>query len=181
MKLFYLIGVPGTGKSTIMKELMSRYEGWQQERVTDLLDTHISDNVRVLGKYEEGETFSGTDRLSMAVAPKAIDWVKTKPNEIIFGEGDRLNSKTFFEACGDDLVIIHLTVSDEERNRRYKERNSSQSEKFIQTTRTKCANVIEAFGDRQTLFGTEKGCVYEFTHETPEDTVYIVDEILKMV
>jgi len=199
MKLVYIIGIPGTGKSTLMKALMKRIgKNWSQERVTDLLDTHvhckyedeedgdaaivhhIRGTYRVLGKYEEGETFSGTDRLSMAVAPKAIEWVKTKPNEVIFGEGDRLNSKTFFEAVGEDLTIIHLKVSDSTREKRYEERGSNQSDKFIQTTKTKCQNVLEAFGDRSTLFGEEKGCVVEFPHETPEDTDKIVRFLLSI-
>jgi shikimate kinase len=173
MKLIYLIGLPGCGKSTVMKEFMSQYDNWKSERVIDLLDTHVSGNIRVLGKYEEGETFSGTDRLSMAVSPKAIEWVSTKPNEVIFGEGDRLNNKGFFNAC-DDLTILHLTVSDEERQRRYEERGSNQPEKFIQTVRTKVSNIVEEFGDKQTLFGLEEGCVVEMRHESPEDTKKIV-------
>ena len=182
MKLFYLIGLPGSGKSTVMKELMSRFDcEWEQERPIDLLDSHVCGPVRVLGKYEEGETFSGTDRLSMAVSPKAVEWIKTKPEEVIIGEGDRLNNKAFFEAAGDDLTIIHLTVSDEERERRYKERGSDQSEKFIQTVRTKCSNILEAFGDRSTLFGEEKGCVVEFKHENSEDTNKIVEYILSHI
>lgn len=192
MKLVYLIGVPGTGKSTIMKEFMKRvYDGeWKTERPVDLLDTHVGSymqpngeplNCRVLGKYEEGEVFSGTDRLSMAVAPKAVEFAQSNPPELVVGEGDRLNNAAFFEAAGDGLTIIHLTVSDEERERRYKERGSEQSEKFIQTTRTKCANIIEKFGDQQTLFGEEKGCVVEFVHETPEDTTKVVDYIFSLL
>lgn len=178
MKVIYLIGVPGTGKSTVMKEYMKLHGHWETDRPIDLLDTHVSGWRRVLGKYEEGETFSGTDRLSMAVAPKAIEWIKTKPDEVIVGEGDRLNNAGFFEACGDDITIIHLTVSDAERERRYKERGSDQSEKFIQTTRTKCENIIKQFGDQQTLFGEEKGCVVEMPHETPDDTTRIVQFML---
>jgi len=162
-----------------MKEFMKTQCGeWKQDRPIDLLDTHVNGNVRILGKYEEGETFSGTDRLSMAVAPKAIEWISTQPDELIVGEGDRLNNAGFFEACGDNLTIIHLTVSDAERERRYKERGSDQSEKFIQTCRTKCANILERFGDQQTLFGEEKGCVIEMRHETPSDTQEIVNFIL---
>jgi gluconate kinase len=177
MKLIYLIGMPGTGKSTVMKEFMSRHDGWERERATELLDTHVSGNIRVLGKYEEGETFSGTDRLSMAVAPKAIEWISTNPDEIIIGEGDRLNNKAFIEQAqkGGDVHIIYLTVSDEERNRRYKLRGSEQSDKFIQTVKTKCKNIVEHFGDKNTLFGFEEGCVTEVKHETPEDTKRIVD------
>jgi len=182
MKLIYIMGIPGTGKSTIMKQFMEEFSpNWKQERVTDLLDTHVSGNVRVLGKYVPEKTFSGTDLLSMAVAPKAVEWISTKPDEVIFGEGDRLNNAGFFTAAGDDLTIIHLTVSDAERERRYKQRGSEQSEKFIQTTRTKCTNILEKFGDQHTLFGTEKGCVVQFPHETPDDTRIVVDYMLGCV
>lgn len=189
MKVYYLIGLPGCGKTTVMKQLMTAVdlidgcdsEPWKQERVTDLLDTHVYNGFlkwRVLGKYEEGEVFSGTDRLSMAVAPKAIEWIETKPDEIIVGEGDRLNNAGFFEACGDDLTIVHLTVSKEERERRYKERGSNQSEKFIQTVSTKCKNIVERFGDQQTIFGVEEGRVVEMAHESPSDTQKVVDFLL---
>lgn len=192
MKLVYVIGMPGTGKSTLMKAFMNRVieridaigqpvdPNWKMDRPIDLLDTHVCGNIRVLGKYEEGQTFSGTDRLSMAVAPKAIEWIKTKPDEFIVGEGDRLNSKTFFEAVGKDLTIIHLTTSDNTRETRYKDRGSEQSDKFIQTTRTKCKNVVDAFGDRQTLFGEEKGCVVEFSHENQADTEHIVNYMISL-
>jgi len=180
MKLIYLIGVPGTGKSTIMKEFMSRFDGWKTDRPIDLLDTHVSGNVRVLGKYEEGETFSGTDRLSMAVAPKAIEYFTSNPEEVIIGEGDRLNNKGVFESV-EDKVIIHLTVSDKERQRRYDERGSEQSDKFIQTVATKCKNIVEAFGDQQTLFGEEEGCIVEFKHETPEDTQKVVEYMMSCI
>lgn len=180
-KLIYLIGLPGTGKSTIMKQFMENRD-WKQERVIDLLDTHISGRVRVLGKYEEGETFSGTDRLSMAVAPKAVEWMNTAPNEVIVGEGDRLNNKAFFEAAKSvgDLTIIHLTVSDDERQRRYDERGSDQSDKFISTVRTKVKNIVEEFGDKTTLFGVEQGDVLTMPHETPEDTKEIVSYMQKL-
>lgn len=176
MKLVYLIGMPGTGKTTVMREFMSHYGPWKHSRPVDLLDTmvDVNSNLRVLGKYEDGETFAGTDRLSMAVAPKAIEFIASKPDEFIVGEGDRLNNRAFFESAGDDLHIIHLTTSKEERERRYNERGSNQSESFIKTAATKCENIVNQFGDRQTLFGEEKGCIDTFVHETPEDTTEVV-------
>ena len=88
MKVIYIIGLPGTGKTTLMKRFMEQYE-WTPNRPIDLLDSHVSGNIRVLGKYEEGETYAGTDRLSMAVSPKAIEYIQTRPDEVIIGEGDR--------------------------------------------------------------------------------------------
>lgn len=174
MKVIYIIGLPGTGKTTLMKRFMEQYD-WTPHRPIDLLDSHISGNIRVLGKYEEGETFSGTDRLSMAVSPKAVEFIQSKPDEVIIGEGDRLNNKAFLSACGEDLTIIHLEVDDETRERRYKERGSNQSEKFIQTVRTKVSNIIGAFGPKITLFGEEEGCVHSFKHETAEDTEKVLE------
>ena len=183
MKLIYLIGMPGTGKSTVMKKLLTSIGGWSRDKPIDLLDTHVSGNLRVLGKYEESEVFSGTDRLSMAVAPKAIEWLSTNPDETIIGEGDRLNNKAFFEKAKElgELHIIHLTVSDDERERRYKERGSEQSDKFIQTVSTKCKNIAEHFGDQQTLFGFEEGNVVTITHETKDDTDKVVKYILDLI
>ena len=181
-KLIYIIGLPGTGKSTIMKEFMASRD-WSAERVTDLLDTHVSGNVRVLGKYSDEETFSGTDRLSMAVAPKATEWMNTAPDEVIIGEGDRLNNKAFFEAAKSvgELHIIHIASSDDERERRYDLRGSNQSDKFISTVRTKVSNIAEHFGDKTTLFGTEEGNVTEFIHEVPQHTTEIVEHIESLI
>ena len=183
MKMVYMIGMPGTGKSTIMKEFMRQFQEltlstgsqWERERPADLLDTHKMGDVRVLGIYEDGEVFCGTDKLSMAVPPHAVEWAKSNPNETVFGEGDRLTNRKFFEAWGDNLTIIELTTSPEERCRRYKQRGSNQSDKFIQTVATKCKNIVDEFGDQTTVFGEEPGCVKTLVHETPDDTKRIVE------
>jgi hypothetical protein len=178
MKIYYMIGMPGTGKTTLMNAIRTNIsKSWEKERVVDLLDTERSGNIRILGKYDGEGVYAGTDRLSMAVAPKAIEWIKTKPDEIIIGEGDRLNSREFFRTCGDDLTIIHLTVSDKTREKRYKERGSNQSDKFIQTTKTKCKNVVDEFGPKMTLFGEELGIIKTFNHETEEDTNTVLEWI----
>ena len=37
----------------------------------------LKNNIYILGKYEEGEVFAGTDRMSMAVQPEAIKFLAT--------------------------------------------------------------------------------------------------------
>lgn len=186
MKVIYVIGLPGSGKTTVMRQFMDRFGNeWKEERPIDLLDTMVHEEsdftVRVLGKYHEEEVFAGTDRLSMAVAPKATEWIATNPNEVIVGEGDRLTNKGFFNACKDNLVIIHTVVSDDERERRYRVRGSNQPESFIKTCKTKCKNIIDQFGDHETLFGLEEGCVEEYQNDTFEDTTKIVDRMMEIV
>lgn len=182
MRVIYLIGLPGSGKTHVVREFMKRYSMWVEDTPIKLMDSHYTNRIRVLGKYDDAETFAGTDRLSMAVNPQAIEWVELCPPELIIGEGDRLNNKAFFKACqkerAEDLTILHLTVSDEERERRYKERGSNQSDKFIQTVRTKVKNIVEEFGPKSTLFGEEAGFVKEMRHETPEDTIEIVKYLM---
>lgn len=180
-KLIAIIGIPGTGKSTVMREWMSKRD-WKTDRPVDLVDSHVSDKVRVIGKYEKGETFSGTDRLSMAVQPKFLEFLRQSRDEVVLFEGDRLTStKVFKEAQmqGWEVQILHLYVSTDERKRRYEERGSNQDEKFIQGRVTKVNNVVEQFGPVP-LFG-EEGCVVSFQHEDQFDTARLVDLIEDIV
>jgi len=170
-----IIGVPGTGKSTLMKKFMEGKE-WTPHTPVKLVQGYTSGNMMLLGKYEEGEVFCGTDRLSMAVQPAVIEYLEGTPAPIVIFEGDRLNSVSFFEACkkaGHEVRIIILNVSDEIREQRYKDRGSDQSEKFIKGRFTKVKNVSNMFGPNL----MDDGDVSEFKHEVHEDTELVVDYI----
>ena len=80
-KLIGIIGMPGTGKTTLMRRFMENYE-WTQDTPLKLLDTYISGNMRLFGKYAEGDTFAGTDKLSMAVMPVAIEYLQGDPSPV---------------------------------------------------------------------------------------------------
>ena len=169
-KLIAMIGVPGSGKSTVMKEFMYEWE-WSKDRYK-LLDYHRSGDVFVLGKYEEGEVFCGTDRLAMNVMPDAIEFLEETKEGVVVFEGDRLSSSKYFKEAqriGWELSIYHIIASESERERRYKERGSDQSAKFIESRVTKVDNIVEEFGDNQTLFGEEKGCVIPMFNNNEPD------------
>jgi len=93
-KLIGIVGMPGTGKTTLMREWMSKRE-WTPDTPIQLLDSYHSDDIRLFGKYELGETFAGTDKLSMAVMPVAIEYMKNPTHEVNIFEGDRLTSVNF--------------------------------------------------------------------------------------
>jgi hypothetical protein len=105
-------------------------------------------DLYILGKYDDGETFAGTDRLSMAVQPVAQEFVRETTSNILF-EGDRIFNQSFLEfAMGlpnTDLQVIYLKVPDAMLKERYAERGSDQSETFLKGRATKYSNILSNF------------------------------------
>jgi dephospho-CoA kinase len=145
MKVFAIGGEPGSGKSTLMKEIIKHYNVEPKYDAFKLVPYLQKDNIYILGKYEEGEVFSGTDRMSMAVQPEAIKFLESLPsNSVVLYEGDRLFTASFLEHCLEkyDLQIIYLSTTKEVRTERYKERGSNQNETWLQGRETKIANIM---------------------------------------
>ena len=134
MKVIAIGGEPGAGKSTLMKRVIEHYKVEPRYDAYKLVPYLQKDNVHILGKYEEGEVFSGTDRMSMAVQPEAIKFLTTLPeNAVVLYEGDRLFTASFLEHCVDkyNTYIIYLKTDRHVRNERYKERGSNQDETWL--------------------------------------------------
>src|SRR5689334_14444069 len=93
-------GMPASGKTTLFRAFM---EGGFWVQVKQKLVVYSEDALRrtvVLGDYSDG-TFGGTDKLSMAVQPQAVellrDWASDPLREgysVLF-EGDRLFNASF--------------------------------------------------------------------------------------
>ena len=180
--LIPIIGMPGSGKSTIMKNWMDRWD-WTYHR-DGLVDHYVSGDLIVLGRYDEGEVFSGTDRLAMNVMPEAIEFLQKQEDKIVIFEGDRLSSSKFFRAAldsGYDLKILNITVLDNIREKRYQERGSDQSKQFIESRRTKVKNLLDEFGPQMTLFGEELGYVTTLANNFPEDAEEISGHIASII
>lgn len=179
-KLLAIIGAPGTGKTTLVREWM-KLRKWSTDKPIDLLDTHLSGDIRLLGKYQNDDVFGGTDKLSMAVQPKAVEYLND-PSRVTVFEGDRLTSIKFFEAAknkGFDIKIIQLTVPNEIREERYKERGSDQNETWLNGRLTKVKNVSNAFSGNP-LFD-EPSLVEVCEHITPDHTINIVEKMENFV
>ena len=109
MRLVGVIGEPATGKTALMRAILERlgddYEGF---KFGLLRGRKYVGELYVLGIYRAGELFAGTDRLSMAVQPFAIKFLKVIPaTATVVFEGDRLTREGFLMAVPyDDLTQI---------------------------------------------------------------------------
>jgi len=148
-KLIAVGGSPGTGKTTLFRKFMEDYN-WVTVEPKKMLPALYCEelDLYVLGKYEDGETFAGTDRLSMAVQPVATEFVKETKSNILF-EGDRIFNQSFLEMCMElpntDLQVVFLKVPKPLLEQRYKDRGSEQSETFLKGRETKYSNLLSNF------------------------------------
>lgn len=98
MRVIAIGGYPGVGKSTLVRKLISKLEEPAPNKMftMDFLG-FLQSSLVIMGSYEEGELFPGTDRFSMAVQPNWEKFLMSQKDShyTILFEGDRLfNGKT---------------------------------------------------------------------------------------
>jgi broad-specificity NMP kinase len=148
-KIVAVGGQPGTGKTTLFRKYMND-KTWKNVEPAKLVSAMYNEelDLYILGKYQEGETFAGTDRLSMAVQPSLQEWLKTHTSNILF-EGDRVFNQSFLEYCMElpntELVVTYLKAPKQLLEQRYKDRGSDQSEQFLRGRETKYSNILSNF------------------------------------
>ena len=174
MKVIAIGGEPGSGKSTLMKKIIEKYE-WNKvyDKVKLVPYLQYGSNY-ILGKYDEGETFSGTDRMSMAVQPEAIKFLESlDKNSVVLFEGDRLFTASFLEDCLSkyDLEMIYLQTESEIRKERYKLRGSNQNETWLRGRESKLSNILS---NMVLMFN-----VTTFSNNSFEEQEKIVEHIAK--
>ena len=176
MKVIAIGGEPGAGKTTLMKKLIATLGVEPKYDAFKLVPYLQKDNVYVLGKYEEGETFAGTDRMSMAVQPEAIKFLATLPEDsVVLYEGDRLFTSSFLEDCLGkyDLDIVYLSTTKNIRSKRYEERGSNQNETWLAGRESKVANILSSL----VLMWN----ITRFENNNEDNQRVVFDEILRKV
>jgi broad-specificity NMP kinase len=148
-KIIAVGGVPGTGKTTLFRKYMEDKNWIETAPAKLVVASYNSDrDLYVLGKYDEGETFAGTDRLSMAVQPPLQEWIASHNCNILF-EGDRVFNQSFLEFCmglpNTELQVVYLKAPQAMLEQRYKDRGSDQSEQFLRGRETKYSNILSNF------------------------------------
>lgn len=173
MKIIAIGGEPGAGKSTLMKKIIEKYNWLKVYDEVKLVPYMQYDTNYILGKYDDGETFSGTDRMSMAVQPEAVKFLSTLPKDsVVLFEGDRLFTASFLEHCVEnyDTDIVYLETFKNIREERYKERGSNQNETWLRGRESKIANILS---NMTLMFNT-----FKFNNNTLQDQQVVVEYIM---
>lgn len=118
----YIIGAPGSGKSTRMAELLT---GWTVGPYTkwtakEMFGHHLQHPQLGHGAYlgHLRPEYPGTDALSQSVSPQAKLWLQALPLlglDWVFGEGVRLGNIGFLVelAAVSDLTVLYMNVPPE--------------------------------------------------------------------
>lgn len=150
----YILGGPGTGKSTLMAQAL---RGWtpgpyQKWTTREMFGHYLSNPELGSGAYlgHLRPEYPGTDALSLSVAPQALLWLQALPLlglDWVFGEGARLSHLGFLSALAEstDLTVVHLQVDPEEGARRRAGRSGKQlSEQYCRAATSKADSAAAA-------------------------------------
>lgn len=137
----YIVGAPGSGKSTLMAELLKGWEPGPYTKWTtkEMFGHYLQHPERGSGAYlgRLRAEYPGTDALSLSVAPQALLWLQAVPLlglDHIFGEGVRLSHISFLKALAEvsDLTVIYLSISPELAAARREQRGGKMiSERWV--------------------------------------------------
>jgi len=142
-------GVPCSGKSTLTKNILSELGSAEFAEPMKLFPCEKRGDVLVVGRYPEGETFGGTDRMSYGAIPKFRDFINQEisKHKHIFLEGDRFFRAPDIEWLFDNLnaTVYILIVTLDEEKRRHIQREDTQTEKWLQGRRSQISNIMTNF------------------------------------
>lgn len=147
MKVIIVCGTPGTGKSTLFKNLIGDAPADFRQ---GLVRGHRVGNVLFLGVYEPNVTYPGTDRLSMAVQPKFQQLLRNRAElglDAIVFEGDRLTNPSlvnYIDSLKIERHVFCLQVSQAVLDKRRAARGDTFAENWLRGRETKVNNFVKA-------------------------------------
>jgi len=146
MKVVGILGEPATGKTTLVRGVLHQLGDYTDFKYRLVYGRQYPSGLFVLGIYREGEKFGGTDRLSMAVQPDAIRFLKKVPaHAVVLFEGDRRTRAGCLRSAGEALSLFILEASASEKEKRHRQRADSQSATFHRSRATLIQRIAADF------------------------------------
>ena len=166
-------GAPCSGKSTLTRNILSKLGSAEYVEPIKLFPCEKRGDVLVVGRYPEGETFGGTDRISYGAISQFRDFIdqEAPKHKHIFLEGDRFFRAQDIEWLLDnyDAKVYVLTVGEDEERRRHIERGDTQSEVWLKGRRSQINNILT----NMDLFGK----IEVIKNNSIDDQTKLVNEI----
>jgi hypothetical protein len=144
--LFYLLGVPGAGKTSVMRAALQDVPAYIERR--PFAWTRYPGGAQ-LGAERNG-LFSGTDVLPLNVQPSVLRWLDRCPFQAIVAEGDRLANGVFFDAVraqGWKLTVALIEIGPALAATRREVRRAYQSQSWLRGRDTKVRRLASAYAD----------------------------------
>lgn len=135
-QLIYLVGPPGSGKSTLMRALTAPFHRRPMTAENgapvphDQLIRKVTQEATIAEIGRQRGDFSGTDALASSIIDKAVPWIGTKPYPLLLGEGARLGNKRFIQAALDAGYRALLVVLDHPDAEKWREERSWKIGRF---------------------------------------------------
>jgi hypothetical protein len=167
VKLVYVIGLAGVGKSTAVQQALLSIgytNGTAHEQPLPHIVWQTANGKPITELGRRRETFSGTDALALNIQPKATAWLESKPVDLVIAEGDRLANAKFFDVATnvcDEFIVALIEAPVEIAMARAHRRAQAlgvkpQNEVWWKGRATKVANLTERYAGRLSrIDGTE--------------------------
>lgn len=155
----YVIGEPGSGKSTLVQAMIGRTEAVPNDD-GPFAFTMYGSRPPVIELGRRRKEFPGTDALAMNVQPKVQEWLGSMKASAVLAEGDRLANPKFFDyliAEGWQLVIARIRIRHETAAARREARGSAQDETWLRSRRTKVDKLGAFYPERALNLWHEDG------------------------
>lgn len=150
MRLIYIVGAPGVGKSTLMRGLtrgLSRVSVDNFGLPRDVLFRGEQPVGVELGRRRG--TFSGTDALGMSIHPTALKWIAVTQEEVVLAEGQRLATRQFLRTAldaGRAVDLLWLDPPTEVAEARRRARGTKQNPTWVKAATTRAARLAAQAG-----------------------------------
>jgi len=149
VRLIYVVGPPGSGKSSLLAELIPAdwLRVFRDDQGMPRSELYHADELvgAELGRHRAA--FSGTDALAMNIHPHACRWIAKAHHPLVVGEGQRLGTRGFLTAALDAGRLVDLVWLDppEEICRLRREaRGSRQNPQWVKASTTRAARLAQA-------------------------------------